>query len=115
MWSRICACLAVLSVASLIGVRVVAAPLPDLGSANISGTVVKAKWSPKETRKGIPGMSGTAGHDRVVAAHFLVRLKDYEGIDAAKTCAFNAFVGQAEDESKQPGAEASGPLPANRL
>jgi hypothetical protein len=49
---------------------------------DITGTVVEARWMPEQKIKGIPGMSGTLGVDRVKRAHFLVTLEQVEGVDA---------------------------------
>jgi hypothetical protein len=59
-----------------------AAPIPPLGPVDITGTVVQAQWIPEQKIKGIPGMSGTLGIDRVKRAHFVVALEQYEGVDA---------------------------------
>lgn len=101
MWSKMHTLVVAFSVLCLLGSRAGAAPLPDLGAANVSGTVIEAKWSPQELVKAKPGMSGSLGRDRVFPAHFLVRLKDYEGVDAVKARAMNAFLGQAEEQPKQ--------------
>jgi hypothetical protein len=69
-----------------------AAPMRPLGPLDIVGTVVEAKWSPKETKKAIPGMSGSAGVDRVVPAHFLIQLKDYESKDAETARTINGYM-----------------------
>lgn len=50
-----------------------AAPIIPVGPINICGTVNEVKWMPEEMVKGIPGMSGTAGKDRVVPGHFLIK------------------------------------------
>lgn len=78
--------------AILVGGTAIAAPLPREQPANISGTIAEAKWFPAKSLRGIPGMSGSAGHDRTVAAHFLVTLKNYDGISSATAKRISFYV-----------------------
>jgi hypothetical protein len=59
-----------------------AAPIRPIGPIDVSGKISQIKWFPEEKVKGIPGMSGSAGHDRIRLAHFLVTLTDYDGVNA---------------------------------
>jgi len=56
-----------------IAINSVGAPIIPVGPINICGTVNEVRWVPEEMVKGIPGMSGTAGKDRVVPGHFLIK------------------------------------------
>jgi hypothetical protein len=38
------------------------------------------RWIPERPIKGLPGLSGSLGRDRVEAAHYLVTLIRYEGV-----------------------------------
>lgn len=58
-----------------------AAPIRPVGPLDVAGTISEIKWVPEVRVKGKPGMSGSAGHDRVRPAHFSVTLRDYEGVD----------------------------------
>jgi len=60
-----------------------AAPLPPFPPVDLTGTVTEAQWVPEQRVEGTPGMSGSAGHDRVFPAHFIVRLARYSGVDSA--------------------------------
>jgi hypothetical protein len=75
-----------------------AAPIPRLGPSDIGGTVAQAKWVPEAVRKGIRGMSGSAGHDRVVAAHFLVTLRDYDGVTTSTARSMSHSLGAQPKE-----------------
>jgi hypothetical protein len=57
-----------------------AAPLRPVGPIDVTGLVSEIIWVPEQKIKGHPGMSGSAGHDRINAAHFLVTLLNYEGV-----------------------------------
>ena len=61
---------------------VLAAPTPRFGPFDVEGTVSHVQWLPEKFVKAGPMMTGTAGHDRVFPAHFLVSLTAYSGIDA---------------------------------
>lgn len=61
-----------------------AAPLPPFSPVDITGKISGVKWVPEQQVEAIPGMSGSAGHDRVFQAHFLIKLIEYTGIDAAR-------------------------------
>ncbi len=58
-----------------------AAPMRPVGPMDITGTIEKVEWAPKQFIKArAPGMSGTLGVDRTLAARFRVVLKDYTGL-----------------------------------
>lgn len=52
------------------------APMPPVGPVSIEGTIRSIEWSPARVAKGIPGMSGSAGHDRTFPARYRITLKD---------------------------------------
>jgi hypothetical protein len=82
--------------------QAVCAPIPRLGPADIRGSVADAKWVPEAVRRGIPGRSGSAGHDRVVAAHFLVTLRNYDGVSTSTARRMSHSLGaqpKADDDS----------------
>lgn len=58
-----------------------AAPLPPLKPVDVSGTVMDVRWLPEKSIEGIPGMSGSAGRNRTFPAHFMLELKNVEGVD----------------------------------
>ena len=47
-----------------------AGPMKPVGPLTIKGTIQKISWYPEEFRKGIPGLSGSAGQDRTIPAHY---------------------------------------------
>lgn len=71
------------------------APLPPTGKADIEGTIEKAVWEPAKRVKGVRGMSGSAGRDRIFPAHFVVTLTNYTGPTTKQAAMMNSFVGSA--------------------
>lgn len=69
-----------------------AAPMPPTPTVTVVGTVVEAKWTPEETKKGRPGMSGSLGRDRTFPARFAARLKDAE-VEIVKSTGNQRFDG----------------------
>jgi hypothetical protein len=65
-------------------VLVFAAPLPPFSPVDVTGKITEVKWVPEHKVEALPGMSGSAGHDRVFPAHFLIKLVEYTGVDAAR-------------------------------
>ena len=74
------------------GFNTLAAPIRPIGPVDLTGTVSDLKWNPDKKIKGLPGMSGSAGVDRTVPAHFLVTLKDFEGVDPKTALAMTRYV-----------------------
>ena len=71
---------------------ILTAPVQPAGPMNIIGTVESAEWVPKEFVKAqSPGMSGTLGVDRTLAARFKVVLKDYTGLTEENVAALRRF------------------------
>jgi hypothetical protein len=68
------------------------APIPPAGPFDISGTINEAQWVPDHHIKGKPGFSGSLGHDRTVAAHFVVKLVHYHGVDAKNAIRITRYV-----------------------
>lgn len=72
-----------------------AAPLPAVGKVDIEGMIEKATWKPEKKLKAVKGMSGSAGRNRTLPAHFVVVLKDFSGPTAKQAGMLNSFVGGA--------------------
>lgn len=70
----------------------IAAPLMPLGPFDITGTIRDIQWAPEKKVKGIPGMSGSAGRDRVIQAHFLITLTDFEGVGSETAIAMTRYL-----------------------
>ena len=70
--------------ALLPGLPLLATPVPTIGPVDVTGTVVEVQWYPEAQVKGVPGMSGTLGIDRIVRPHFLVALAPYAGVTPAQ-------------------------------
>jgi hypothetical protein len=68
------------------------APIPPAGPFDIAGTISEAQWFPAEHIRGKRGMSGSLGHDRMVGAHFVVRLVNYRGVAAEKAIRITRYV-----------------------
>lgn len=71
---------------------VVAAPIPPAGPFDIVGTISELQWFPDRQIRGERGMSGSLGHDRVVLAHFVVRLVNYKGVAAENAVRISRYV-----------------------
>lgn len=56
-------------------------PLPPADKYDITGIIHEINWYPKKFIRGIPGMSGSAGKDRIMPAHYIIKLINYEGIN----------------------------------
>lgn len=72
------------------------APLPPAGIADIEGTIEKATWKPGKKLKAIKGMSGSAGRDRTLPAHFVIVLNNFSGPTDKQAAMMNSFVGAAK-------------------
>ena len=51
-----------------------AAPMAPMATMTIEGTIQKISWHPDRAIKGIPRMSGSAGRDRTISAHYRITL-----------------------------------------
>ncbi len=87
--------------ATLLGVSLpsAAAPLPPAGPVDLCGTIVSAQWRAVQTARGIPGMSGTAGHDRTFPAQFTILLEAVSGADTATARNINLAFGLSDKEA----------------
>jgi hypothetical protein len=81
--------------AMLLG-EVSAVPMIPLGPVDVSGTIVELKWVPAKRIKGIPGMSGSAGFDRIIPAHYLAALRPYAGPDVQLARLLNHRIGAGD-------------------
>lgn len=68
------------------------APISPIGPMDITGVIEEVRWFPEMAVKGIPRMSGSAGKDRVVSPHFLIRLVDYEGATLEKAVTMTRYL-----------------------
>jgi len=74
--------LAVLQAISLFGgPLLLASPKFVAGPVDIQGTIREVTWVPDEEVKA-QRITGSAGFDRTIPAHFLVSVGDYTGLDA---------------------------------
>lgn len=64
----------------VMAVTATAAPFRSLGPVDVTGLISEIIWIPEQKIKGQTGMSGSAGHDRLNPAHFLVTLSNYVGV-----------------------------------
>jgi hypothetical protein len=69
-----------------------AAPIPSSGPFDIAGTISELQWFPEQQIRGERGMSGSLGHDRVVLAHFVVRLVNYKGVTAENAIRITRYI-----------------------
>jgi hypothetical protein len=85
-----------LPIAILLCAEASAVPMIPLGPVDVGGTTVDLKWVPAKPVKGITGMSGNAGVDRIIPAHFLAALRPYAGPDAQLARLLNHRVGAGD-------------------
>lgn len=78
--------------------RTAAAPLPPMNPVDIRGRIVRLQWVPERHVKGVPGMSGSAGRNRVMPAHFRVVLEHVEGTDAETLDRISAWVRPPDEQ-----------------
>ena len=52
------------------------APMMPIATMTITGTIESISWYPAQFVPGEPGMSGSAGGDRVIPSHYVVLLVD---------------------------------------
>ena len=78
------------------------APIPPVGPVTICGAISEAKWVPEEMVKGIPRMSGSAGHERVVLAHFLIALRNFDGVDSETARRITGYLAGSAFEAAGP-------------
>jgi hypothetical protein len=88
-------CRLLLPLGILMFAKASAVPMIPMGPVDVSGTVVGLKWIPAQRIRGIPGMSGSVGVNRIIPAHFLAALRPYAGPDAELARLLNHMVGAA--------------------
>jgi hypothetical protein len=76
-----------------------AAPLSLMEPVSFCGTVVDSIWVAARDLPGLPGASGSLGHDRTVPAQMRLVLQDVSGIDADTAARISFLVGIAPDET----------------
>jgi hypothetical protein len=59
----------------------IAAPIPRTGPITLEGTIEDLRWSPEESHKGMPKMSGSLAHERTFPARYVVVLRDITILD----------------------------------
>ena len=83
-----------------------AAPIRPFGPVDVNGIIGDLHWYPKKKEKAIRGMSGSAGVDRVMPAHFFITLRVVEGVDpqnaVAMTRYFDSEAFKYEDKNSMP-------------
>ncbi|HQW29237.1 MAG TPA: hypothetical protein PK529_08635 [Verrucomicrobiales bacterium] len=82
------------------------APLPPVGKVAIDGTIERATWEPAQKLNAVKGMSGSAGRDRTLPAHFVVVLKEFSGPSLNQARMMNSVVGAAKS------GETNGTMPS---
>lgn len=87
-----------------------AVPVRPIGPVDISGTVSDLKWVPEKKIKAVHGMSGSAGRDRTIPAHFLVTLEDFEGVDRQTAMTMTRYLDWTAGKDQEKGCRPSSVL-----
>lgn len=66
-------------------------PIPE-EKHDIEGIISEIKWYPSKFIRGIPGMSGSAGQDRIMPAHYIIKLINYEGINSKDALRITKYI-----------------------
>jgi hypothetical protein len=82
--------------------QISAAPIPPAGPFDISGTISEVQWFPEQHVPGKKGFSGSLGHDRVFAAHFVVKLVNYSGVTAENAVRITRYISYKAYGDKNP-------------
>jgi hypothetical protein len=69
-----------------------AAPIRPVGPVDVTGLVSEITWIPEQKVKGQARMSGSAGHDRIWPAHFLITLINYSGVPAETAVTMTRYI-----------------------
>ena len=69
----------------------IGAPVRPFGPADVAGIIGDLHWYPEKKEKTIRGMSGSAGVDRTMPAHFLLTLRVVEGVDSQTAVAMTRY------------------------
>ena len=76
----------------VIAMNTFAAPIRPIGPVDVTGLVSEITWIPEQKIKGNVRISGSAGHDRIRPAHFLVTLTDYYGVTAETAVTMTRYI-----------------------
>ncbi len=71
-----------------------ASPMAPMATMNIEGRIQKISWHADKFMKSLPGMSGNAGEDRTISAHYKVTL-----IETKVTSTKNGYVPFTSEET----------------
>lgn len=74
-----------------------AAPLPPLAPIDVCGTIRSAHWLPPRSLPAVPGMSGSAGHERHWPARLVVVLDQICGVSEPLRVRVNALLTTSHD------------------
>lgn len=84
----------------------IGAPIRPFGPVDVAGVIGDLHWYPEKKEKAIRGMSGSAGVDRTMPAHFLLTLRVVEGVDSqtavAMTRYFDSLAFKSEEKNFMP-------------
>jgi hypothetical protein len=90
----------------LIPVMLRGVPIIPIGPIEVTGAVSEIEWVPEKKVNGIPGMSGSTGRDRVMPAHFLIKLIDFEKVDSKTAITMTRYLVWSalpdEEENQRP-------------
>ncbi len=75
--------LALFGLLIMIAVDGLAAPLPLFAPVTVAGTIEEVDWVAEKHSPAMPGMSGSAGQNRIFPAHFRLKLVDFSGVSAS--------------------------------
>lgn len=67
------------------------APIPEK-KYDIVGMIAEINWYPEKSIKGIERMSGSAGKDRIMPAHYIIKLINYEGINQDNASIISRYI-----------------------
>lgn len=84
--------------------KIYSVPIPE-EKHDIKGVISELKWYHSNFIRGIPGMSGSAGQDRIMPAHYIIKLINYEGIgseDALRITRYIKWDAFNDNENKKP-------------
>jgi hypothetical protein len=91
----------------VMGINAFAAPIRPVGPVDVTGLVSEITWIPEQKVKGQSRMPGSAGHDRIWPAHFLVTLISYSGVPAETAVIMTRYVNRAALKNEDPNEKPS--------
>lgn len=71
--------------------KIYSVPIPE-EKHDIDGVISEVKWYPSKFIRGIPGMSGSAGQDRIMPEHYIIKLINYEGISSEDALRITRYI-----------------------